>query len=320
MTRYAIGLGSNLGDRLENLRAGDAGLSQLGKITARSALYETEPIGGPRQDPFLNAVVLLESELEPHRLLDACLEIEAQRGRERSVDWGPRTLDIDIITYDGPPLSDDRLTIPHPLAADREFVLRPLAETWPDAPVGDDTTAREQLEEVGPQGVDLLVRQWDRDRPVGSWLAGAQLALILLTVIGVLIDGSAENLDEHPVISALGLTLAILGAALGGSASVSAGRDLTVKPEPKEGAISTPGSTAGTLSMYDSLLLGAGRRPGRQNCAWRSAGWPSRSWSWSRRTTRSVCRIRYPAYASYRRRVRRLIPGLRPRRRRDRRI
>lgn len=315
MTRYAIGLGSNLGDRLENLRAGDAGLSQLGKITARSALYETEPIGGPRQDPFLNAVVLLESELEPHRLLDACLEIEAQRGRERSVDWGPRTLDIDIITYDGPPLSDDRLTIPHPLAADREFVLRPLAEIWPDAPVGDDTTAREQLEEVGPQGVDLLVRQWVKDRPVGSWLAGAQLALILLTVIGVLIDGSADNLDEHPVISGLGLTLAILGAALGGSASVSAGRDLTVKPEPKEGADLRDAGVYRLVRhpMYGGLLLmvlGAALAAGSM---YAMVGWLALTILVLVKADyeERLLRIRYPAYASYRRRVpRRLIPGI----------
>ena len=313
MTVYAIGLGSNLGDRLANLRAGEAGLAALGRITARSALYETEPVGGPRQDPFLNAVVLLETDLTPHEVLDACLEIEAAQGRERDVHWGPRTLDLDMITSDGAPVADDRLTLPHPLASDREFVLRPLVDVWPDAPL-DESTAREALTELGPQGVDLLVHHWITDRPVGTWLAGAQLALIVLTAIGILVDGTAA-LDDHPIIRGLGLTLAVVGAALGGAASLSVGRQLTIRPEPKEGASLRDAGVYGMVRhpMYGGLLLMVLGTALAAFSMYAVVGWLALTMlilvklDYEERQLR----IRYPAYASYRRRVpRRLIPGL----------
>ncbi|HEX6947669.1 MAG TPA: 2-amino-4-hydroxy-6-hydroxymethyldihydropteridine diphosphokinase [Acidimicrobiia bacterium] len=315
MTRYAIGLGSNLGDRLENLRHGDAGLAKLGRVVSRASLYETEPIGGPEQGPFLNTVIVLETDLEPHRLLDHCLRIEAERGRERVVEWGPRTLDIDIIATDGEPVDDERLTIPHPMAASREFVLRPLVEVWPEAPVGEGVTAREQLLELPPQGVDLLIRHWVKDHAIGGWLAGAQLALLLLTVIGALVDGSANNFEEHPIISSLGLLLAVVGAALGGAASVSAGRDLTIRPEPKNGAEMRDEGVYRLVRhpMYGGLLLmvlGAAMAAGSM---YAMVGWLLLTLLILVKSDyeERLLRIRYPAYASYRRRVpRRLIPGI----------
>lgn len=314
MTRYAIGLGSNLGNRLGHLRAGDEGLAALGRVTHRSSLYETEPVGGPRQDPFLNTVVLLETDLSPHQLLDACLQIEETRDRDREVRWGPRTLDLDLIASDGPPVSDDRLSLPHPLASDREFVLRPLVEVWPDARLDDETTAAQALAELAPQGVDVLARHWVTDRPIGTVLAGTQLLLILLTAIGVLADGTAD-LDDQPLVRGLGLTLAVIGAALGGAASVAAGQDLTVHPEPKEGAPLRDAGVYGLVRhpMYGGLLLLVLGTALAAGSLYGVVGWLGLTLlvliklDYEERRLR----IRYPAYASYRRRVpRRLIPGL----------
>ncbi|MBW3665993.1 MAG: 2-amino-4-hydroxy-6-hydroxymethyldihydropteridine diphosphokinase, partial [Actinobacteria bacterium] len=149
MTRYAIGLGSNLGDRLDNLRAGVRGLRSLGSVQALSSVYGTEPLGGPSQGPYLNAVAILESELGPVALLEALARIEDQAGRAREERWGPRTLDLDILASDVGPVSTDALEVPHPRVGEREFALRPLAEVWPEAPLGADMTAAEALERVG---------------------------------------------------------------------------------------------------------------------------------------------------------------------------
>ncbi len=152
MTRYAIGLGSNLGDRLAHLRFAFEGLGELGWVGAVSSLYESAPVGGPAQDPFLNAVVIVESDLDPLVLLDRLQEIENQTGRVRRTRWGPRTLDLDIVSSDGDLVSEEALDIPHPRAAEREFVLRPLAEVWPQARVAPDTPASEALRTVDNHG------------------------------------------------------------------------------------------------------------------------------------------------------------------------
>ncbi len=314
MTRYAIGLGSNLGDRLAHLRAGDTGLASIGRLVARSSLYETVPVGGPEQGPFLNAVVLVDSSLDPHEVLNACLKIEASRGRDREVRWGPRTLDLDIIASDGPPVADDRLTVPHPLAADREFVLRPLREVWPDAPISEDHTASSALIELGPQGVDRLAGTWEKDRPVGTWLAVAQLALILLTGFGVLTDGTAD-LDDQPLVRGLGLVLAVIGAVLGGTASAAAGRDLTISPEPKADSSLREAGVYGVVRhpMYGGLLLLVLGTALAAGSLYGVVGWLALTLlvlvklDYEERRLR----IRFPAYAAYRRRVpRRLIPGI----------
>jgi 2-amino-4-hydroxy-6-hydroxymethyldihydropteridine diphosphokinase len=160
VTRYALGLGSNLGDRLAHLRSAVAGLADLGRVEAVSPLYETDPVGGPDQEPYLNAVVVLVSGLEPGALLEACQGIETRAGRVRDVRWGPRTLDIDLVASDGPDVSGDDLVLPHPEAARREFVLRPLTDVWPDVPVGPGVTARQALEALEPQGVRPALPDW----------------------------------------------------------------------------------------------------------------------------------------------------------------
>lgn len=314
MTRYAVGLGSNLGDRIAHLRAGDAGLRRVGTVTARSSLYETEPIGGPDQDPFLNAVVLLESDLSPDELLAACLDIEAAEGRERSERWGPRTLDLDIITSDGPEVATDALRIPHPLAGEREFVLRPLTEIWPDAALGDGVTASQALDALSPQGVDRLARTWVTDTRTGTWLMMTQFGLILLAGLGILFDGTAD-LDEDPIIRGLGLVLAVIGAVLGGAASLATGPEVSIHPEPKAGADLRDVGVYGMVRhpMYAGLILmvlGTSLAAASLYGVVASIGLAVVILYKIDYEERRL-RIRYPAYASYRRRVpRRLIPGL----------
>ena len=107
--RAYISLGSNLGDSLQTLRRAAAALEGLGAVVAASPVYETDPVGLREQPAFLNAVVELDTTLEPLPLLDALLAIEEEGGRERGIRFGPRTLDLDLIWYDGRQLESDRL-------------------------------------------------------------------------------------------------------------------------------------------------------------------------------------------------------------------
>jgi 2-amino-4-hydroxy-6-hydroxymethyldihydropteridine diphosphokinase len=103
------------------------------RLIAVSPVYETVPVGGPPQPDYLNAVVLAETTLPPRELLDRLHEIEAAFDRVRVVHWGPRTLDIDIITMDGERSGDPELTLPHPRAQERAFVLAPWHDIDPAA-------------------------------------------------------------------------------------------------------------------------------------------------------------------------------------------
>jgi 2-amino-4-hydroxy-6-hydroxymethyldihydropteridine diphosphokinase len=128
-----LGLGSNLGDRERNLGRGLQLLEGRGfAVTARSSLYETEPVGGPPQGPYLNQVVRGETDLGPEALLAACLQIEAELGRVRRERFGPRILDLDILLYGDLVQEAPKLEIPHPRLHERLFVLVPLAEIGPD--------------------------------------------------------------------------------------------------------------------------------------------------------------------------------------------
>ncbi|MCX2726554.1 2-amino-4-hydroxy-6-hydroxymethyldihydropteridine diphosphokinase [Thermomicrobium sp. 4228-Ro] len=127
-----IGLGSNLGDRRATLRAAVRRLSEHGRIVAVSSLYETEPVGFRDQPWFLNAVIALETDLDPRELLRTLLAIERSFGRERTFRNAPRTLDLDLLLYDGVVENSVGLTVPHPRLHERAFVLVPLAEIAPD--------------------------------------------------------------------------------------------------------------------------------------------------------------------------------------------
>ena len=128
-----LGLGSNRGDRLAHLRAAVRALATSDiAVEAASPVYVTSPVGFVRQPPFLNGVVRAQTTLTPEALLVVVRVIEASRLRERSVRWGPRTLDIDLLLYDSLVMRDMDLTIPHRELARRAFVLAPLCDLAPE--------------------------------------------------------------------------------------------------------------------------------------------------------------------------------------------
>ncbi|MEP3431359.1 MAG: 2-amino-4-hydroxy-6-hydroxymethyldihydropteridine diphosphokinase [Roseibium sp.] len=145
--RCALGLGSNMGNTRAHL---DTALSRLEasaeiSLVARSSDYQTPPWGPVAQDDFRNICVVVETTLSPQVLLKRCLEIESEIGRVREVRWGPRIIDIDVLIYGEEKISEPDLELPHPRMGERAFVLIPLAEIWPDAPLGDGMTAIEAL-------------------------------------------------------------------------------------------------------------------------------------------------------------------------------
>lgn len=152
-----IGLGSNLGDRRLNLRRALAALDERDGIAVRrvSSFVETEPVGGPPQGPFLNAAAELETTLEPRALLVALHEVERELGRERSVRWGPRTIDLDLLLYGGRVIDEPGLRVPHPRMHERRFVLAPLSAIAPDARhPALDATVRELLDRLDRRSQD----------------------------------------------------------------------------------------------------------------------------------------------------------------------
>jgi 2-amino-4-hydroxy-6-hydroxymethyldihydropteridine diphosphokinase len=147
-----LGLGSNVGDRVENLRAAIAGLSRRGiGIEAVSSAYETEPVGEILDQPdFLNLAVRISTGLEPEELLDACKEVEAEAGRDFSAPrHSPRPVDVDVLLLGDVVLETDRLRLPHREAASRRFVLVPLLELDPELSLPDGTRLRDCLDALG---------------------------------------------------------------------------------------------------------------------------------------------------------------------------
>ena len=133
METVYLGLGSNLGNREENLRVARQRIDQLPGVflTCVSSLYETSPWGIKDQTDFLNQVVQVITELSPQEVLRACQQIESDLGRKREIRWGPRNIDIDILLYGVKVLVEEDLIIPHPYLTERAFVLVPLIELAP---------------------------------------------------------------------------------------------------------------------------------------------------------------------------------------------
>jgi 2-amino-4-hydroxy-6-hydroxymethyldihydropteridine diphosphokinase len=143
--RAYVGVGANLGDAAATVaRALDA-LGLLGTVVRRSSLYRTPPWGRTDQPDFVNAVALLETPRSPRELLDALQALETKLGREPGERWGPRALDLDILTYDAATIDEPGLRIPHPHLLERAFVLVPLAEIDPAYVALRDALAPEEI-------------------------------------------------------------------------------------------------------------------------------------------------------------------------------
>ena len=131
--KAVISLGANIGDPKANLDLAIALLQEATEVIAVSNYLQTKPVGGPEQPDYLNAVAIVESELPARDLLAVLHGIETAMGRTREVHWGPRVIDLDLIQYGGLLVNDEKLTLPHPRAHERRFVLAPWFEIEPDA-------------------------------------------------------------------------------------------------------------------------------------------------------------------------------------------
>ena len=158
-TRAAIALGSNLDGPERHVKAACLELGALPStvLLKCSPLYRTAPVGYTDQPAFINAVALIETGLAPRALLNELLAIERRHGRVRDVPNGPRTLDLDIVLYGTMHHLEPGLTIPHPRAHERAFVLVPLVEVWPNAFIPEKGLAEEILARTDCTGVEKLV-------------------------------------------------------------------------------------------------------------------------------------------------------------------
>lgn len=157
--RAALGLGSNLGDRLENLQNAIDTLLSTDEImgVAVSPVYETEPVGGPADQPkYLNAVLLVDTTLTARSLLERAQAVEEVYGRNRDEHWGPRTLDVDVLVVGNRIEDDGTVVVPHPRLHERAFVLAPWADVEPDAQVPGLGRVADLLDAVGRNGVQRL--------------------------------------------------------------------------------------------------------------------------------------------------------------------
>jgi 2-amino-4-hydroxy-6-hydroxymethyldihydropteridine diphosphokinase/dihydroneopterin aldolase len=153
--RAVLSLGSNLGDRLAMLQGGVQALSEAGQIVAVSPVYETDPVGGPEQADFFNAVVVVETDLDAHTLLEIAQAAEVRAARVRNQRWGPRTLDVDIIALGDEVVDDADLAVPHPRAGERAFVLVPWSAVDGDATFPDGRRVADLVAGLDLRGVRL---------------------------------------------------------------------------------------------------------------------------------------------------------------------
>lgn len=161
MSRAVIAFGANLGDREATIAAAMRELADAPsvRLVAISPIYETpaiRPEGVDVEAPrYLNGVVVIETELDPHALLDLLQRIELEHGRTRATRWGDRTLDLDLVDVDGRALADDRLVLPHPRAWERAFVLQPWLDVEPDAEIA----GRGRVADLRAAATDEVVRR-----------------------------------------------------------------------------------------------------------------------------------------------------------------
>jgi 2-amino-4-hydroxy-6-hydroxymethyldihydropteridine diphosphokinase len=162
MAMVYFGLGTNIGDRMANLKAAVAALDQITQIQACSRVYETAPVHVLDQPAFFNMAVRARSPLPPHELLAAIKAIETRLGRTEGLRYGPRLIDIDILLLGDLVMDDDTLTIPHPRLAERRFALAPLAD------IGATAIHPQEHRSIA----ELLAALPDKDddiRTIGEW-------------------------------------------------------------------------------------------------------------------------------------------------------
>ncbi len=157
-----LGLGSNLGDRLDSLQRAVDRLDADPRICVDdvSSVYETAPVGGPEQEPFLNIAARVRTRHSPRRLLAACQRVEAGMGRVRTVRWGPRTIDVDILLFSDRVIARRDLQVPHPRLTERAFALIPLMEVAPGGRLPDGSSLAAALARLAPiEGVVVVGSQ-----------------------------------------------------------------------------------------------------------------------------------------------------------------
>lgn len=162
--RAVLSLGSNLGERMEYLQGAlDALLEAPGmRLVGLSPVYETTPVGGPEQPEYLNAVLVVETKLSPGTLLERARGVEDAFDRTREVRWGPRTIDVDLVAVGDQTLAEPDLTLPHPRAHERAFVLIPWSDVDPDAELPGHGRVADLAKDISRHGVrrrDDLVLQ-----------------------------------------------------------------------------------------------------------------------------------------------------------------
>ncbi|HJR87817.1 MAG TPA: 2-amino-4-hydroxy-6-hydroxymethyldihydropteridine diphosphokinase [Acidimicrobiia bacterium] len=314
MPKVAISLGSNLGDRLANLRFAIERLSRSFSLTSLSSLYLTAPVGGPAQDDFLNAVALIDSDQPPLEILGQLQGIEAAAGRVRNERFGPRTLDLDLIAIEGISWASADLELPHPRSHQRRFVVEPLNEVWPEASLSGGPAAS-LLRTVGGQQVVRLADSWLTDplrfvEKGTPWLV-VQFGLLIATAVVVLVTGN------WPPAGWSWLGLIPMGAGLFfiGSGAKELGPAFTASPTPRQAQLTDSGVYQIVRHpIYMGLLLGAMGAV----ILWR-AWWGLMPIAvlagflrLKARFEEQRLRVIYPAYADYAGRVRAtILPGWR---------
>lgn len=155
---YVISIGTNLGDRKENIQNCIESINLLpnSQVTAQSSIYETEPVGYAEQDNFYNIILKVKSALEPNEMLGACLGIEAGFGRIRKIRNGPRIIDVDLIFAEDRKINSKNLIVPHPRYSERRFVLEPLLELFPDGMIYGNNILP-MIEKIDGQEIKKLI-------------------------------------------------------------------------------------------------------------------------------------------------------------------
>ncbi|NCU17724.1 2-amino-4-hydroxy-6-hydroxymethyldihydropteridine diphosphokinase [Pallidibacillus pasinlerensis] len=165
VNRAFLSIGSNIGKRERYLYEAIQSLEKHSiKVNNFSSIFETDPVGFTEQDLFLNMVIEIETEKNPHELLEICLDIEQQLDRKRIIHWGPRTIDLDIILFNEDIIHTKDLIIPHPRMHERAFVLVPLAEINGEIVIPNiNRTVDILLHQINKTGVRLWKKKQDRD-------------------------------------------------------------------------------------------------------------------------------------------------------------